>query len=93
MPLPRLEPLAKGLYDRLPRGWTAGLDAVLRLRHGGNRAPARLDVMTAVAGPDVDVVQVMLLSLSDSHPRDQIRVLVPAPAPAAAGPERTGAVL
>ena len=77
MPLPPIDLLAKRVYSRLPRGWTAGMDAALRLRHGPNRQPARLDVMTAVSGPNLDVVQVMLRSLSDSHPRDDIHLWFP----------------
>lgn len=56
----------------MPRGWTAGLDLYLRKRHGGRRAPGRLDVMSSFGGKGLDVVQVMLRSLADSHPADDI---------------------
>lgn len=64
--------LLKHVYGRLPGPWTAGTDLYLRHRHGGRRAPARLDVMTSLGGAEVDVLQVMLLSLAETHPRDRI---------------------
>ncbi len=73
MPLPHLRPLAKRAFRHMPRVWTRGLDAYQQRRHGGARAPARLDVMTAIGGNNLDVLQVMLLSLSESHPRDHVR--------------------
>ena len=48
------------------------MDLYLGRRHGGRRQPARLDVMTALGGAEVDVLQVMLLSLSETHPRDRV---------------------
>lgn len=66
------EPLLKRAYRYLPRGWTAALDLYLTRRHGGERSPARLDVMTCFGGDDLDVLQVLLQSLSETHPRDRI---------------------
>ncbi|SFD17111.1 Glycosyl transferase family 8 [Tropicimonas isoalkanivorans] len=37
-----------------------------------DRAPTRLDVMSSIAGPNPDVLQVLLLTLSEIHPRDEI---------------------
>ena len=67
-----LSSLPKRAYRLLPRLWTSGLDLVQQRRHGGDRSPARLDVMTAIGGNDADVLQVLLLSLSEAHPRDRI---------------------
>lgn len=72
MSLSPFSSLAKRVYRRIPRGWSACLDLYQTRRHGGARLPARLDVMTSVGGHDADVLQVMLLSLSDSHPEDRI---------------------
>ncbi|MFC3630024.1 glycosyltransferase family 8 protein [Paracoccus angustae] len=62
---------AKRFYRSLPGVWPGGMDLYLR-RRCAERPPARLNVMTSLAGPDLDVVQVLLLSLSEAHPRDHI---------------------
>lgn len=60
-----------GLYSRVPKGWTAGVDLYARAR-AGRRRPGRLDVMTSYGGRDLDVVQVLLQSLSETHAQDHI---------------------
>lgn len=61
----------KRLYRSLPGLASSGLALHLQQRYR-DRPPTRLDVMTSFAGPNLDVVQVMLHSLSRAHPLDQI---------------------
>lgn len=64
-------PAARNLYRALPSVWSTGMNLNLQRRYK-NRAPTRLDIMTSFAGPNLDVLQVLLLSLSETHPKDEI---------------------
>lgn len=71
MPSNRFMSFAQRSYQALPSIWASQADKHLRRRYK-DRGPARLDVMTSFAGPNLDVAQVLLLSLSEAHPGDDI---------------------
>lgn len=67
----RFMPALHHSYRALSGAWASGAQHDQRRKYQ-NRAPTWLDVMTSLAGRNLDLVQVMVRSLSDTHPRDDI---------------------